>query len=332
MNRILVIRGGAIGDFILTLPALKALRDAHPTARIEVLGYEHIAAIADNRFYAQAIRSIEYGPLSSFFAKNPGLPQELCDYFFSFDLIISYLYDRDEVFQDNLRRAGARRILVGPAKIKPTDRATRQLARPVEELGIKVSDLSPRIFPSVQDRQFANNFLGRLTRPIVAMHPGSGSKEKNWPIENWLALSKQLLGSAEFWGSLLIVSGEADEGEIREFESLQRNDRVIFAKSLPLPLLAALLEQTIFVGHDTGISHLAAAAGADCILFFGPTKPEIWAPVGERISLIRSRTVPDADAELVYTALMMRLANKSDQFLEPVRTGSNGSGADPHRH
>jgi heptosyltransferase-2 len=164
------------------------------------------------------------------------------------------------------------------------------------------------------------------------MHPGSGSKEKNWPIENWLALSKQLLGSAEFWGSLLIVSGEADEGEIREFESLQRNDRVIFTKSLPLPLLAALLEQTIFVGHDTGISHLAAAAGADCILFFGPTKPEIWAPVGERISLIRSRTVPDADAELVYTTLMMRLANKSDQFLEPVRTGSNGSGADPHRH
>ncbi len=63
MNRILVIRGGAIGDFVLTLPALKALRDAWPQARIEILGYKHIAALAENRFYAQAVRSIEYGRL-----------------------------------------------------------------------------------------------------------------------------------------------------------------------------------------------------------------------------------------------------------------------------
>src|SRR5712675_1822169 len=93
MNRILVIRGGAIGDFVLTLPALKALRDAWPQARIEILGYKHIAALAENRFYAQAVRSIEYGSLSSFFAKNSELPAELGNYFASFDLIISYLYD-----------------------------------------------------------------------------------------------------------------------------------------------------------------------------------------------------------------------------------------------
>ena len=67
MNRILVIRGGAIGDFILTLPALRALRDAYPRARIEILGYKHIVALAENRFYADAIRSVEYGPLSAFF-------------------------------------------------------------------------------------------------------------------------------------------------------------------------------------------------------------------------------------------------------------------------
>ncbi len=81
MNRVLVIRGGAIGDFILTLPALKALRDARPNAHIEILGYRHIAALAENRFYAQAVRSIEYGPLSSFFAKNSELPAELANYF-----------------------------------------------------------------------------------------------------------------------------------------------------------------------------------------------------------------------------------------------------------
>jgi len=56
MNRVLVIRGGAIGDFILTLPALKALRDACPSAHMEILGYRHIAALAEDRFYSQAVR------------------------------------------------------------------------------------------------------------------------------------------------------------------------------------------------------------------------------------------------------------------------------------
>ena len=95
MNRILVIRGGAIGDFILTFPALRALREGFPYAHLEILGYKHIAVLAENPFYAQAIRSIEYGALASFFAKNSKLPAELVDHFASFDLIISYLYDPD---------------------------------------------------------------------------------------------------------------------------------------------------------------------------------------------------------------------------------------------
>src|SRR5438445_8780904 len=97
MNRILVIRGGAIGDFILTLPALKALRHAYSRAHVEILGYKHIAVLAENRFYAQAVRSIEHGPLASFFAKNSELPSELPNYFTSFDFSISYISGPDGV-------------------------------------------------------------------------------------------------------------------------------------------------------------------------------------------------------------------------------------------
>ena len=128
MNRILVIRGGAIGDFILTLPALKALRDARPQAHIEILGYKHIALFAENRFYAQAVRSIEYGPLSRFFTRKSELPAEMADYFASFDLIISYLYDPDGVFETNLRRCGVPTLICGAARIvENTDHAARQL-------------------------------------------------------------------------------------------------------------------------------------------------------------------------------------------------------------
>jgi len=189
MNRVLVIRGGAIGDFILTLPALKALREAYPDARLEILGYKHIAALAENRFYAQAVRSIEYGPTSSFFAKNSELPAELANYFASFDLIISYLFDPDRIFENNLRRCGVENLLCGPAKIVETGvHAARQLALPIEQLGIGVGDLTEKVFPSIDDRQFAKEFLQFLQQPILAIHPGSGSTEKNWPLENWIAL------------------------------------------------------------------------------------------------------------------------------------------------
>src|SRR6201993_4294581 len=154
MDRILVIRGGAIGDFILTLPALKALRDGYPDGHIEILGYKHIAVLAENRFYAQAVRSIEYGPLSSFFARNSELSAELANYFASFDLIISYLYDPDGIFENNLRRCGVENLLFGPARIVQTaDHAARQLAQPIEALGIVVGDLTEKVFPSADDRE-----------------------------------------------------------------------------------------------------------------------------------------------------------------------------------
>jgi heptosyltransferase-2 len=296
MNRILVIRGGAIGDFILTLPALKALRGVYPCAHIEILGYEHIAALAENRFYAQAVRSIEYGPLSSFFANNSELPAELGEYFASFDLIISYLYDPERVFENNLRRCGVENLLCGPARIvEKSGHAARQLARPIEELGVRVADLASKIFPSKEDRQFARKFLRTLSPPIIAIHPGSGSEKKNWPMENWIELfsSNGHSSSADCERgrerkrpSLVVVSGEADSAQISQLQSAWKDRGVLFARNLHLPQLAAVLEHTIFVGHDSGISHLAAAAGATCVLLFGQTDPNVWAPMNENVQVV----------------------------------------------
>jgi len=296
MNRILVIRGGAIGDFILTLPALNALREAFPGAHIEILGYKHIAELAENRFYAQAVRSIEYGQLSSFFAADSEMPAELAGYFASFDLIISYLYDPDRIFECNLHRCGVKDLLCGPGKIVENGRhAALQLTRPIKELGIRVGDLTEKIFLSEEDRQFAREFLQTSSRPIIAIHPGSGSKTKNWPLQNWIELfssNGRFSGAGDEPGrkgkrpSLVVVSGESDKAQITQLEHAWKNRDVRFAKDLRLPHLAAVLEHSIFVGHDSGISHLAAAAGANCILLFGPTDPNVWAPRNENVQVV----------------------------------------------
>jgi heptosyltransferase-3 len=303
LKRILVIRGGALGDFILTLPALRALHEAYPAAHLEILGYKHIVALVENRGYAQAVRSIEYGPLSSFFAKNSELPSDLADYFASFDLIVSYLYDPDRIFETNLRRCGVENLILGPGKLGNLEHAAVQLGRPLEELGLQVRDFAAKVFVAPQDRQVATEFLRDCARPIVALHPGSGSEKKNWPLENWVQLGNALVEAENFVGSLLVVSGEADD--VAQLEPTWKNARVTFAKNLQLPHLAALLEQAIFVGHDSGVSHLAAAAGANCILLFGPTDPEIWAPRNQNVRAIRSKTgvMEDVDLTEVERAL-----------------------------
>jgi heptosyltransferase III len=295
MNRILLIRGGAIGDFVLTLPTLKALRDANAGAQIEILGYKHIAELAHNRFYANQVRSIEYAPLSRFFARDSEPSSELAEYFATFDLIITYLYDPDKIFENNLRRCGVRKIVRGPPKIDTYGHAARQLAEPIEALGLKVDDLGARFYPSAEDREFARDFLRDCRPPIVAFHPGSGSEKKNWSLQNWIELGNYLLsaddssrsGPERFRGrSLIVVSGEADAAQVAQLECKWKDRPVRFAKNLPLAHLATVLEHSIFVGHDSGISHLAAAAGANCILLFGPTDPDVWAPRNENVQVI----------------------------------------------
>src|SRR3977135_674898 len=152
MNRILVIRGGAIGDFVLTLPAINLLRDRFPKAHLEILGYKHIAALAEKRFYADAVRSMESASLARFFAKNSELPGPLDDYFGGFDLILSYLYDSDRIFETNLKKSGSATFIAGPSKLDNSEHAALQLARPLAALRLSLHAPAAPRFHNDADR------------------------------------------------------------------------------------------------------------------------------------------------------------------------------------
>src|ERR1051325_2754821 len=285
MKRILVIRGGAIGDFILTLPAIKLLRDHFPDAHIEILGCKHIIALAEKRFYADAIRSIDDRALAGFFTKTNQLPIELIRYFAGFDLILSYLFDSEAIFRTNLHFCGIKTLLTGPAKLSRDEHAAYQLARPLKEIGLSLHSPAARIYPTERDREFARDFLTGLGTPVLAFHPGSGSEAKNWPLENWMRLGEHFLASG--W-ALLIAGGEADEKRVRCLEIGWQQRPVRFARNLSLPHLAGLLENGVFVGHDSGISHIAAAVGARSLLLFGSTDPAVWAPANANATVLRA--------------------------------------------
>lgn len=314
-QRALVIRGGALGDFLLTLPVLQALRVHAPTARLEVLAYPGPAAVAMTSGMIDGARSIEYGPLAGFFTRGATLDRGLSDYFRSFDLVISYLYDPDGIFAENLRATGVRRLVQGSPRIGQTSHAIDQLASPLASLGIPLAGRSTRLALETSPHE----------QPTIALHPGSGSAAKNWPATCWRELAGELLG-AHPEARLAIVGGEADAAALNVLRGLDADQRVVFWENLPLEKLAARLAASCaYTGHDTGISHLAAAAGTPSLLLFGPTDPGIWAPPHNHVRVLRApagkleelpvRTVLSALRALLGTA---RLASSKDASQNPA--------------
>ena len=311
--RILVIRGGAIGDFILTLPTLAAIRQRWPSARLEILGYPRIAALADGRYYADAIRSMDAAAMARFFVPEADLDPSLAGYFAGFDLVLSYLYDPDDIFSANLRRAGVARLLRASAK-PDREHAVAHFARPLAELGLRAEPPHPRLFPNDADRAFAESFFALNSslftqhppRP-VALHPGSGGEHKVWPAERWAAVIRSL--REKHGRDVLLIGGEADAEARRALAPFD----LPAAWNLPLPQLAAVLERcALFAGHDSGISHLAAAVGAPTLALFGPTSPGIWSPLGPRVRIVSSAggTMHALSVETVLAALREMLAER----------------------
>ena len=310
--RILVIRGGAIGDFVLTLPAIRLLRENFPQAHLEILGYKHIVALAEGRFYADATRSIEYGGLSRFFIPGTELPEDLVEYFASFQQIVSYLYDPDRFFEGNLRRAGVRHFLHGSPTLDDSAHAAQQLAQPLESLALYLEEKAPVLFPSKADRQFAANFLARAFRgpPAPAARsspsiPAAAASARTGPPRGGPRSARRYSGLPRT-PAILLVGGEADHAQLACLRDAWRHRAIAMALDLPLPELAAILERArLFLGHDSGISHIAAAAGAPGLLLFGPTDPDIWAPLSGQVTIIRAPgdDLPHLPLETVAQAL-----------------------------
>jgi heptosyltransferase-2 len=292
-----VIRGGALGDFILTLPAIRMLRRTLPHCHLEILGYRHIAELAlhggpeEGTTYADAVRSIEYGPLAAFFARGGELAPDLCAYFAGFQQIVSWLFDPDGIFAANLERAGVRNYLGVYEKITDQHHAAVQLARGLERMAIFLDENAARLFPDAPSRDAAAEWLAERNpahdaRPLVALHPGSGSEQKNWPVGNWHRLAERLASGG---ARLVLIGGEADDTVLGRLAPLLSPHAPHVARNLPLTTLAAVLARcTAYFGHDTGISHLAAAVGIPATLLFGPTDPAVWAPPGSHVRIVRA--------------------------------------------
>ena len=124
---------------------------------------------------------------------------------------------------------------------------------------------------------------GLDSEPLLIVAPGSGAREKNWPESHFLQIVhwwRDRLG-----GSAVVVVGPV-EMERGGYEQL--SSACVVASGLDLAQLAALLARgDLYIGNDSGVSHLAAAVGCRTVALFGPSDERQWAPRGPRVTILR---------------------------------------------
>jgi ADP-heptose:LPS heptosyltransferase len=288
-RKILVLRGGALGDFIVTLPAIAALRRAYPDATIELIGNAAAAALAVNRGLLTRAYSQHESRWAALYAAN-SLPPELQDWLGEFDLVINYWPNADGVLAAHFPVRPGQRFLSAAAMPNRAP-AAAHYAGVLEPLGLRAADLWYRLEPAdSQPSLLRQGYGGRTTLNAspIAIHPGSGSRKKNWPTERWIELITRLSGP------IVLIVGEA-EAETWSRERLAKSllagrladESLRLAEQLSLEqLVDTFSECRLFVGHDSGISHLAAACSTPCLLLFGPTAPATWAPPAPHVRVI----------------------------------------------
>jgi ADP-heptose:LPS heptosyltransferase len=278
-RRICVIFPGALGDFICFLPALHALAR---TATVDVFARSEFADIAPQ---GVAVASLERPEISKLFASESVDDVQAHRFFRAYDAVYSWFASGEEKFVLRLQAMADGRARVLP--FRPPAAEGHQADYYLSALG-PLDGLSARPLVALRAEGicWADSFSARHSlqgRPLLALAPGSGAREKNWPAEFFLAVTrwwKQAVGGTVV---LLIGPVEQERGGTDELQS-----SCVVAGNLNLSRLAALLARSdIYLGNDSGVSHLAAALGVRTVVLFGPSDAHQWAPRGEKVILFR---------------------------------------------
>jgi len=256
-DAILIVRPGALGDTILSLPLLASIQAEHPDARLTLLGNPTYQDLLPPGTDFQSIDSSRWVWLFGSSAGGRSMR--------TFSRAYVILNRADDVAR-NLLNTGTKVVLTASSTPPHGKHAVAHLH---EALG----------FP-VPPRRPALRKLAPLEKSdVIWIHPGSGGPTKCVPLEAMTRLAEIL--RSETGLALAVTAGEADDflRDLPEWEKLTSGPRTYFAENRPLPELCRQLGGArLFVGNDSGISHLAASLGVPSAVFFISSDPIQWSP------------------------------------------------------
>jgi heptosyltransferase III len=297
MDRFLVMRGGALGDFILGLPALRRIHDACPWAAVELIAPANFLPLAHG--VVDSTTPLEKSFVASLFQEYGHFPEEISQRYRDLDAVVIWFADSAGTVRQNFRRLGAKKIVWAPSKPQSPDvHAADHLMASLRGLGIAAPPTdravrsSSQSWPHIQLSLPAHEKAGEVWRamgletsiPVVAMHPGSGASWKRWGSDKFARLSDLLVTEGV---QVVLIEGPADYHAVRQVRSKMEKDPPRLLAGVDVESLGAFLSRCVaYVGNDSGVTHLAAGVGTPTVAIFGPTNPNNWAPRGPRVSVV----------------------------------------------
>jgi ADP-heptose:LPS heptosyltransferase len=280
-RRALVIRSGALGDVLLLRRAVARLRAGGYDVHLLAPAGAGPALVGGGGSEVSGWTPSDAPACAALWAPEGGCPEALRPHVEGPDALAVAFTGNAEVAA-HLAAVGVR-VLARRPDPPPGRHAADWLAGALDDAGLpEALPPEPTLALSDGERAAARPLLDCLPGRFVAVHAGSGSLRKNWPAARFAAAARELAGGEPF----LWLEGPADvPTEPRALDI----PTWVQARSLPLRTLAAVLARaSVYLGNDSGVSHLAAAAGAPTVAVFGPTDPDRWSPLGPAVRTVRS--------------------------------------------
>ena len=292
MKSLLIVHQGAIGDFILSLPPLEAIHRFYSKARFVFLGHPSILEIIHSRPYFGAVLDCSESRWAPLYNSKEKLDKGAFNSLPPVDTIFAFCRSSSQRLADNLASLYGKpshRIEPFPPSglgLHVSEYQCRQL----EEIGISALPFPAAVIaPSQEDLLEALRFVKENVareNKLILLHPGSGGRKKLWVASGWLYLIRRMSTHDNL--QIALLQGPADSQIVQQLYSQVGSNSLLPVNNWPLGKLAALIkESALYLGNDSGITHLAAACGIPTIALFGPTDAQIWGPQGPKVSIVR---------------------------------------------
>jgi ADP-heptose:LPS heptosyltransferase len=273
LKQSLLYHSGALGDFITTIPAISYWIKHNENMRLIMLGDPLIGKFATETGTVHGFLDVNQSRYAALFSDRLG--QEISKLLAPFSQAIAFA-DDDSPLIANLHTAGIECLSQPPYPSKRMHVVDYHLSLFTKVSKLTQEEKTPRIKIPPNTIAESDPIIPLDTR-LIAIHPGSGSVKKNWPFERFLSVADHFRAKAR---PIVWIAGPAEKGLV-----FPETD-YLFVNQPLLALARLLCRCELFIGNDGGITHLAAALGCRTIALFGPSDPVVWAPRGNKVTIV----------------------------------------------
>lgn len=334
-RNILVIDFGQLGDVVLSLPALRAIRQRFSTARITVAAGKPanevvtLSGYADEIFDVDRVSLRDGNKLVSIWRIIQFVKQvREAKFDFVIDLhslsetnLLGYLSGAAHRLYS--RRPGRSLDYLANFKPRPVpegkDRhAVDRYLDVIEPLGVKNASRIPVLKTGSAGNSAVDALLKKEKAQsgelLVGLFPGAGHVGRRWPMERYVQLADHLIRNERV--RVIVFAGPEERALVSEMRTVFPPATIFFDRLTIPQLVSAQARLTLMVSNDTGPAHLAAAVGVPVIVIMDRPTPHTFTPIGQHHRLIYGEIITKISIETVYEAAQAILAHsRTDQLI-----------------